>query len=296
MPGFLRHIRALNRHQPEDFFPLWVGEQLVGRLCAQMRERLLAEPQVFEPRGAGLALHDRLTDYRSRTQAVAEILPRLVDEGELDTLLGEPYPVAGAAHSVVLMELDRAAAALFGLRTFGQHLNGLVRKDGHLFMWLAKRSADRRVYPGKLDQLVAGGLPVGISAAENLLKEAWEEAGIEPGLARQAIAVGALSYNQDIEYGNAKKGYKYDVLYCYDLFLSQGFQPRCQDGEVESFELLPVEEVMGILSASDDFKPNCSLVVLDCLVRHGYLGPEHPDYLEIVTSLCPPMAPINTTS
>jgi 8-oxo-dGTP pyrophosphatase MutT (NUDIX family) len=296
MSGFLRHIRALNAHRPEDFYPLWIGEVPVGRLCAQMRERLLAEPQVFEPRGRGLALHGRLSDYRSRTQAVAEVLPRLVDEGELDVLLDEPYPVTASGPDAALMEVDRAAAALFGLRTFGQHLNGLVPKDGSLCMWLARRSADRRVHPGKLDQLVAGGLPVGISAAENLLKEAWEEAGIEPGLAGMARPAGALSYNQDVEYGNAKKGYKYDVLYCYDLFLPQSFQPRCQDGEVESFELLPVEEVMGILSASDDFKPNCSLVVLDCLVRHGYLGPEHPDYLEIVTSLCPPMVPINTTS
>lgn len=266
----------------------------MGRLCAQMRERLLAEPQVFEPRGPGLALHGRLSDYRSRTQAVAEILPRLVDEGELDVLLDEPYPVTATGPDAALMEVDRAAAALFGLRTFGQHINGLVRNEGGLCMWLARRSADRRVHPGKLDQLVAGGLPLGISPADNVLKEAWEEAGIEPSLAGRARSAGALSYNQDTSYGNAKKGYKYDVLYCYDLFLPQDFRPRCQDGEVQSFELLPMDEVMAIVAGSDDFKPNCTLVVLDFLVRHGYLGPEHPDYLEIVTSLRPLMAPINT--
>jgi 8-oxo-dGTP pyrophosphatase MutT (NUDIX family) len=203
--------------------------------------------------------------------------------------LGEPYPVTASGPAEAVMELDRAAAPLFGLRTFGQHLNGLVQDGERLFMWLARRSADRKIHPGKLDQLVAGGLPAGLSARENLRKECWEEAGIAPELASKARPVGLLSYNLD-----TKKGYKYDILYCYDLYLPQGFKPRCQDGEVESFRLVPVEDVMEIVSSSDDFKPNCNLVVVDFLLRHGFLGPEDEDYLEISSRLRPPMIPIET--
>jgi hypothetical protein len=36
---------------------------------------------------------------------------------------------------------------------------------------------------------------------------------------------------------------------------------------------------------TDDFKFNVPLVILDFLVRHGWLRPEDPDYVEIVAGL-----------
>lgn len=289
MSGFLRHIEALNRHHPAAFRPFWVAGELVGRVRTELLGRLLDESRVFIAKGSGLTLHPDLGDYEERTMALAEILPGLLAEVGGGDLLDEPYPVTPKGPAEALMEVDRVAAPLFGLRTFGQHLNGLVREGDRLFMWLGRRSQDRKVHPGRLDQLVAGGLPARRAAAENLAKECQEEAGMAPELAARARPVGLLSYNLD-----TKKGYKFDVLYCYDLYLPQDFQPRCQDGEVESFRLLPVEDVMDIVSSSDDFKPNCTLVVLDFLLRHGYLGPEHPDYLEIASRLRPSMIPIAT--
>jgi hypothetical protein len=91
-----------------------------------------------------------------------------------------------------------------------------------------------------------------------------------------------LTYNMETE-----KGMKPDTLYCYDLQLPPSFRPRCTDGEVEGFELVPVRDVMEIVRASDEFKLNCNLVIIDFCIRHGYLGPEHPEYHEIVTRLHP---------
>lgn len=42
------------------------------------------------------------------------------------------------------------------------------------------------------------------------------------------------------------------------------------DGEVESFKLIPVTQVMNVIKQTDFFKPNCCLVIIDFLVRHGY--------------------------
>lgn len=288
MSGYLRHIRALNNHNPEAFVPFWIEGQLVGRVRPKIRERLLREHQLFVAQGPGVTLHPRLADFETRTQALAEFLPHLLDELGFEKPLGEPYPVTACGPADALMTLDRAAAPIFGLRTFGQHINGLVQDGDRLYMWLGRRSADRIHHPGRLDQLVAGGLPLGIGLEDNLRKEAAEEAGIAPQLVQKARPVAAISYNQD-----TKKGYKYDVLYCYDLFLPQDFTPRCQDGEVESFSLLPIAEVMEKVSQTQEFKPNCNLVVLDFLLRHGYLGPKHQEYLEICTGLHPPMIPIN---
>jgi hypothetical protein len=57
------------------------------------------------------------------------------------------------------------------------------------------------------------------------------------------------------------------------------------DGEVEGFELLALAEVAALVRDTTALKPNCNLVVLDFLVRHGVVGPEHPEYLEIVCGL-----------
>lgn len=43
------------------------------------------------------------------------------------------------------------------------------------------------------------------------------------------------------------------------------------DGEVEKFMLLSVPEVSRILRTSKLYKPNCALVLIDFLIRHGYV-------------------------
>ena len=75
--------------------------------------------------------------------------------------------------------------------------------------------------PGKLDHLAAGGQPLGISPVDNMVKEAWEEAGIPEELARQAISVGALSYRQQLgsDEDGRGLGIKRDTLFCFDLEL-----------------------------------------------------------------------------
>ena len=58
-----------------------------------------------------------------------------------------------------------------------------------------------------------------------------------------------------------------------------------QDGEVESFQRLPVAEVADIIQHSDSFKDNCNLVIIDFLIRHGHLQPEQAGYLELLSGL-----------
>ena len=57
-------------------------------------------------------------------------------------------------------------------------------------------------------------------------------------------------------------------------------------GEVEAFELWQLERVAAAVAApSALFKPNCNLVIIDFLVRHGWLTPEMPGYCELVAGL-----------
>lgn len=122
--------------------------------------------------------------------------------------------------------------------------------------------------------------PVGISCADNVVKECFEEAGVPESLARTARPVSIVGCEQ-----MQPLGLKRDVLFVYDLELPASFQPVPQDGEVSEFMLLPVEEVLERIASTDDFKPNVELVVLDFCVRHGYLSPDQPGYATLLAGL-----------
>lgn len=127
---------------------------------------------------------------------------------------------------------------------------------------------------------MAGGVPADLSLQENLAKECYEEAGIAAQLSMQACPVGAVSYARS----NAV-GVKRDILFCYDLELNEAFQPVCTDGEVQSFELLALSEVAALVRESDEFKLNCNLVIIDFLLRHGFIQPDDAEYLPLCAGL-----------
>lgn len=95
-----------------------------------------------------------------------------------------------------LMQIERAACIKLGIRTWGVYLNGIVRRDDGMHMWVAYRAKDKPTFPGMLDNMIAGGQPVGISPGENLTKECAEEAGLPTEIATQARPVSIISYFQ----------------------------------------------------------------------------------------------------
>jgi hypothetical protein len=99
-------------------------------------------------------------------------------------------------------------------------------------------------------------------------------------LAEKSISTGAISYIT--EWG---EGLRRDVLFNYDLKLPRDFKLVNMDGEVAEFLLWPIEDVAACVEYWDDFKFNCSLVVIDFLIRHGYIKPDHPEYLDLLKGL-----------
>ncbi|MDJ0807454.1 MAG: DUF4743 domain-containing protein [Gammaproteobacteria bacterium] len=278
--GYLRHIRTCNQWNPDNFRDFRVDGQRVGRLKQPVCEALAQWPEYFESDKAAVHLSPALHGFAARTEALAKVTGHLVEQGVISHRHGEAYPVTSSCREQAYATIDRTAAPYFGLRAYGQHMNGFVRTAEGLKLWIARRTADRRNFPDKLDNMVAGGLPQDLSLQENLLKECMEEASIPAELARQAKPVGALTYCKETQVG-----LKPDTLYCYDLELPADFVPLNTDGEVAEFQLLAVEEVAGIVRDTDEFKLNCNLVIIDFLVRHSYLRAEAPDYLEITQGL-----------
>ncbi|MGE0120198.1 MAG: DUF4743 domain-containing protein [Dongiaceae bacterium] len=257
-----------------------VDGQPVGFVPAGLARRLQAHEDVFVvgDRTVGLALG--LRGYADRTAAVGRVLRALQRDGWFRGWRDEPYPVGSSFDTPALFEMERAAVPSFGVRAYGIHLNGYVGEGADMRLWVGRRSRRKPTFPGQLDHLVAGGQPAGLSLEENLLKECAEEASLPADLARQARPVGVTSYLTETE-----EGLRNDVLFNYDLALPPDFGPVNADGEIEEFFLWPIARVIEELAATDRFKFNVALVIIDFLVRHGFIGPEDPAYLEIVRSL-----------
>jgi len=278
--SFLDRIVACNQGDLSAYRPFRVAGRTVGHLAAAFAERLAAYPAVFAVTAGAVDLADGLATPEARTAAVAAVLAELHAEGLFGGWRNEAYPVAAAFAEPPLLTMERAAVPLFGVRGYGVHVNGIVRGSEGLRMWIARRSLSKPTGPGLWDQVVAGGQPAGLSLAENVVKECAEEAAIPAEIARRAVPVGAISYR-----GERPDGLRNDVLFTYDLELPADFIPDNADGEVEDFHLWDMERLTATVRDTDGFKFNCALVVIDFLIRHGLIAPDHPDYIDIIKGL-----------
>ncbi len=278
--SFLDRIVACNRHDLGRFRPFRVGEAQVGWVRPALIERLVGMPEVFVADGDGVRLAPGLSGFSDRSAAMSEAVDALIASGDLPPRRNEVYGVGTAWGEPALFAIDRGAATGFGVLCFGMHVNGMVARPDGLHMWIGKRSADRLIAPGKLDNIVAGGHPHGLTLQENLVKECAEEAGIGRDLALTATAVGALSYTLEID-----RGLKRDLHFVYDLPLPPDFVPCNTDGEVESYRLWPIDVVAARVRDTEDFKFNVGPVIIDFLIRHGLLTPDEPDYVALVKGL-----------
>jgi len=120
---------------------------------------------------------------------------------------------------------------------------------------------------------------------ENVIKECEEEAGIPPEIARSNIhATGVISYES---FEPKRDKVSRVVLFNYDLYLPKDFVPKPVDGEVEEFFLWSIDQLKESMARDfpDPIKPNCYVVIIEYLLRMGYISPETPGYLDIVREL-----------
>ncbi len=281
--SLLDHVKACNRYRAERFLPLVIDGVRIGLIQRGNIDLLRRFPKVF-------AIADQTVEivaprgFDALTAAIDEVIEALVGEGLVHKWRHEFFAVTPRWGAVPIFKLDRGAVGIFGIRSYGVHLNGYRRDGDGLKLWVGTRALDKKVAPGKLDNMVAGGIGFGHGAFDTLAKEAGEEAAIPPDLIARATSVGALSYC--MEMGN---GVRDDVLYVYDLDVPRDFVPRNTDGEIAEFTLMPVAEVLDRVRAGDDFKFNVNLVIIDFAIRHGLIGPDDPEYLDLVTGLRRPL-------
>lgn len=231
------------------------------------------------------ANYDTLSKRDELFRGIAEKW-KLMDVFELDLKHGwrdELYTVYSPT-STPYMHIERAFSVLIGVITYGVHINGYVSDGETLKMWIPRRSPTKPTYPGMLDNMVAGGLGYPYGIWETVVKECLEEAGLNQQFVESHTkSTGVMLYmyrpdNQTIDRVQPEVEYIFDIKFPDELV-----KPYPVDGEAEDFQLMEIKEVLQRLR-NGEFKPNCGLVVVDFLIRHGVITPANePNYLEIVS-------------
>lgn len=265
--GFLHHVQACNNAVlPGERLPFRIGASQVGWVLPDFAAALLASPVV-----------ERHTDGVTLTDAPAlPALARGLAERGLFRFRQEVFDVRADPDGPVLAQIDRGALPKFGIQAVGVHVNGLVATPSGQHLWVARRARNKPLDPGKLDHIVAGGVPAGLDPWQTLIKEAAEEAAIPPELASQAKPVGRIAYAMV-----RPEGLRRDALVCYDLALPADFRPMPADGEVEAFELWPIARVVETVRRTEDFKFNVNLVLIDLFIRLGLVTGAEADELRL---------------
>ena len=279
--AFLDHIEICNRHDLAGFRPLGMAGQVIGYVGNGLAGIVLGHGDVIEADVGGLRLDARLDSFEARSAAIAGLVGNLATTGHIPKLRRELYPVAATYGDTALFAIDRAAVPPFGIRGYGVHINGYQRdQSGQIHMWIARRGPNQILCPGMLDNMVAGGLPIGLSPMQNVIKECAEEAGVPEALAEKAVAAGEIAYVMAMD-GTLRR----DRMFCFDLELPADLTPVNQDGEVAEFYLWPIEKVAEIIRETTQFKFNCPLAIIDFLIRHGLIQRGDADHELLVKGL-----------
>ncbi|MDP4302345.1 NUDIX hydrolase [Leptothrix discophora] len=261
-------LPAAQAHDETRRLPFTIGGALAGSV---RRDHVQAIGDLL-PRHEGWRL--------SATEGVAMDLPReardatlqavneaLRDAGLIRAWRGEPYAVFERPGLPPLAIIERAAARFWGSSTLGAHATGYVA-DEHgpiTHLWIARRALSKAVDPGKLDNLVGGGVPWPQSPFETLVREGWEEAGLAPERMRAAVPGRVMHLRCDIP-----EGLQVEWLHSHELRLAPGEVPVNQDGEVGEFLCLPVAEALE-RAAGIEMTVDAALVTLDFALRHGLI-------------------------
>ncbi|MEO8104339.1 MAG: DUF4743 domain-containing protein [Betaproteobacteria bacterium] len=281
LADFVRNACAFD---PADtLLPFTVDGILAGWMKPSFAARLEAWPEYFtvRPRGVGMMVHFETPEHRSA--AIAEVVEVLAAETVISGWRGELVTVCESFYSPPLFHIERAATRHFGLTAYAAHLNGLTVRNGEPHMWIGRRSDNKSIDPGKLDNIVAGRIPRGMLPFETLIKESLEEAGMSAELAQTAKGAGAVRCKREVD-----EGLHHEIIFVHDLILPESFVPKNQDGEVAEFTCMPIAELKRRLEKKpDDFTVDAALVVLDCLIRRGYLASDRDDYLDLIHALRP---------
>lgn len=270
------------RWQPAPRTAFHIDGARVGSVATAHLPALRRWPHwvVQDARGLHLA-----AEPAARSAVLAEMNHRLRADGLIVAWRDETFPLYAPAGGAVLATFERAATRFWGTLTRGAHCNGWVAGgDGRpAELWIARRADTKATDPGKLDNLVGGGVPHGQTPHETMVREGWEEAGLAPAQMAAARPGRVIHLDRDVP-----EGRMVEQVHVFDLLMPRDLTPVNQDGEVAAIERLPVHEAAA-LAAGGAMTVDAALVTIDFLLRHGLLPARH--HAEVAARMAPLWSP-----
>jgi 8-oxo-dGTP pyrophosphatase MutT (NUDIX family) len=249
--------------------PFTIAGRPVGSVARSHLPALADWPKALTTGAAGV---DLVVDTDRRDPTLAHINGTLCRRGLIHGWRDETFPLPDLGDGTVLARGERAASRFWGSLTTGAHATGYVTDDQGrpTHLWLARRAQHKPTDPGMWDNLVGGGVADGQTPREALIREGWEEAGLDAALMQQAQVGRVLRLHRDVA-----QGLQLEDLHGFDLRMPPEVRPQCIDGEVECFERMPVQVALA-LAASPQMAVDAALITLDFSLRHSLLPPtEH---------------------
>jgi 8-oxo-dGTP pyrophosphatase MutT (NUDIX family) len=138
-----------------------------------------------------------------------------------------------------MVGLERSLFRALGLFYVTVQLN-LLTTDGRV--WIAQRAQHKAVDPGLWDAAVAGGVTMGEEPLLALHRECWEEAGLPETSLGAMEPLGSVLVQRALG-SDERQGLQRELVMSYRLTAPDDFLPSNQDGEVQAFECVSLDEV-----------------------------------------------------
>jgi hypothetical protein len=152
-----------NVHNPTPFI---LGPHKIGNVLPKVLPALVQynerehEKTPFEITEKAITFSAWVNTPELRTTVMKQLMDTWREEKVFPVLEGwrnELYPIYGDLNQPdnVAFVMERASTPLFGISTFGVHLNAYTKnEEGEIFMWVARRALTKPTYPGLLDNCV----------------------------------------------------------------------------------------------------------------------------------------------
>lgn len=257
------------------FVPVNINGKQYGWASDEIAQKLGCYPHIWiYDTASGLHLHESLETFKQRTDAVDSCFVQLSSQGLLPVMpdysqFGEIdwFPVGGTQNPYFIVK--RFYAPYLGIRVDSVVLNGY--QDQHY--WTSTRSEHVHDSPGKLDIMSAGAVTYGNSIFEGLVDEAYHEAGLSEADLAHAQNEGTIH----VHYIDKKNRFINEYFHVFDLNTKGNIIPKTRiPFEVAGYNLMSFDKVMDIIHNTTEYSPKIILVVIDFMLRHGYLDQHDP--------------------
>ena len=174
--------------------------------------------QGFHISDAAVEMAPGLGDFAQRSAAMAEVLERLRTDGSIKGWRDEPYPVGDRFLRPALLQMERAAVPLFGVRAYGVHINGFTG-EGTALQALGRQALEDQADGAGQARSSGCGRPAPRPRPDGQCGEGMRRgSGHGPALARTARPAGFVSYVTE-----RVEGLRNDICFVYDIALPADF-------------------------------------------------------------------------